>query len=130
MKKIFWAFVLSALLLLAVPAHAVTLAWDDGNAAPTTGYTLYWQEDGNTGEVYNVSVTDKIVTIENELFKPNTAYRFIVKAYNTYYESLPSESITWTRVVAEYTPPADKLPTVAWPEPSINEPVVALTITP
>ena len=132
MKKYFLAILLTLSLLVAGPAQAVNFGWDAPlpGAVQPSGYTLYFQEDGNVGEVYRKSVTGLTCFLDSRLFKPNVTYRFFVKAHNTYYVSVPSDSITWTRVMVKYEVPEDKLPTTLYPDPAPVEEVVALTVAP
>ena len=104
-------------ILFATSASAATVSWThDGEN--TQGYTIYFWQTVDPSNVYNVTVSEKSVFIDDKHFAPGVEYTFNGEAYNTVGTSVKSDSAVWTRPGVSYTPPADGLPTVFHLEPT------------
>jgi len=111
MKKI-----LLILLFFAVPANAVTLAWD-ANTDSAIGYILYY---GDHSEVIQ-GRENTTITVDNNKFVPGQEYSFYVTAFNDSAESGPSNVVTWTAPM--FVPPDNPAPVV------INIPAAVENVT-
>jgi len=97
MKKL--SLVLAVLILLfAVPAFGVTLAWD-ANTDSAIGYKVYYQQVGAVDDPYSYIVQGRenaTYTIESCYFQPEQEYEFWVTAFNDADESGSSNIVLWT----------------------------------
>jgi hypothetical protein len=98
MKKIFFIAIL--LVLLAAPAFAVTLAWDNDPgwvAQGVVGIRIYWDDDITGVTKYaDIPRPNNMATIADSNFTHGVAYSFWATAYNTSKESGPSNVVTAT----------------------------------
>ena len=102
-------------LCFAIPASALTVAWDEHTDTNVLGYTLYWQEQGTTEE-FRADIPDRTITqyiIENKFLKFDKTYDIWATAYNDRENSDNSEVITAVRSLT-FSPPASNLPTVTY----------------
>ena len=107
-----------AMVFIANTACAVTLMWDQHTDTSVQGYVLQWEETANPPDTFSIRVPGiETVTqaIADNLFKTNVEYRIWLHAYNGVGESLPSDVLTFVRVV--YVPPEDNLPTETYDVP-------------
>jgi hypothetical protein len=97
MKRLFLTLVI---VLLASPAFAVTLAWD--NAAGwvdqgVVGIRVYFDDSaGGVTRYADVPRPNNLATIDNANFTRGVEYNFWATAYNTSQESGPSNVVTAT----------------------------------
>ena len=98
MKKLFLSLII--VLLVAAPAFAVTLAWDNDPGwanQGVTGIRIYF-DDSNGGPTRYADVPrpNNMGTIDNANFSKGVEYNFWATAYNVSQESGPSNVVTVT----------------------------------
>ena len=113
MKKL---LLISLFLFFAMPAWAVTLAWD-ANTDSAIGYILYYDDHSEVIQ----GRENTTITVDNNKFVPGQEYSFYVTAFNTSDESGPSDIVTWTAPV--FVPPDNLAPVV------INIPTAVENVT-
>ena len=112
------AVFIASIWLMFTPAHAADLSWDTPTEPDILGYNIQYKGDytGAVDRIKNlpmaeldvndtrISYTDIDVNLN---LRPNVEYTFTATAYDACQESVPSESVTYTRV--GYVPPEDNL---------------------
>jgi hypothetical protein len=135
MKKraVVWVVVLTAFLAIVSLARGADLQWDyPSDWGVITGYTVYFNEEGETDPAFNKTVPKNspditqdgtsvtYTDIDDKLnLAHNQPYNFYITAYNESGESLPSNIVTYTRT--GYGPPADSLPDPVVSSPQSSE---------
>jgi hypothetical protein len=110
MKKVM--LMLLMVLCFSFTAQAATVTWDH-DGVNTLGYTVCWHKTTEPGMVKTRDVpgnTARSLIISDTEFEPNVEYTFYGFAYNSWAQSVKSNTATWTRVVSEYQPPLDTDP--------------------
>jgi len=115
MKKLLTCFVTFLIIAFALPASALTVAWDQHTDVEVRGYTLHWQEQGTTEE-FRVDLPSRAITqyvIEDKFFKIGATYDLWLTCYNDQQNSDSSNVVQFIRTV-EFLPPAANLPTTEY----------------
>jgi hypothetical protein len=131
MKKLILALIVGAILMMAGPVMAASLAWDHPEEWDVIeGYIVYFTD--GTAQFQKTILRSELVTDGVTVFYENFAnklnlhfgveYTIHVTAYNAANESGPSNEVFYERT--SFLPPADQLPEGV----IINIPNVPVTI--
>ncbi len=121
MKSLIVILMLTAVGFIST-ATAVTLQWDRHADDSVTGFVVNFEAvDGTDGPfVGRVEGRDATrFSVDDTRFRPGVEYRFTVSAYNANGISDPSNPVTGTPNPADYTPPAEALPTTIYMPPGV-----------
>ncbi|NQU38877.1 MAG: VCBS repeat-containing protein [Lentisphaerae bacterium] len=86
-----------------ISALALTANWQIGGSMPVDGYVLYVVRTNDSAVAFSNSVGNATNSVVTNLL-PNTAYRYRIKAYNTYGDSPWSADIDVTTLHNDFAP--------------------------
>lgn len=118
MKKIIFILLFCILFPVSVMAQGVGLQWDANDPADNViGYIVFFTDDDPLGDAnavteFNINVGNVTSINFSDIPVPQDGktYWYVIRAYNVYDISGPSNIVSDTRPV-NYTPPSDVLPT-------------------
>ena len=115
MKKLLTYFTAFLIIAFALPASALTVAWDQHTDVNVVGYTLYAQEQGASEQIV-IDLPSRAITtytIEDKYFKIGVTYDLWLTCYNDQDNSGRSNVIQFIRTV-NFLPPASNLPVIEY----------------